>query len=99
MPGDDVRADWITLAGPQPCQGCGRGPIPTGRRALRFVAGPRDTRGLLGLWFHGFDCLGRRAEEAALEEDDRGSGRGEGLRELARWARQREHELRRAGQV
>ena len=87
MPAEPYRIEWASLPGAATCLGCGVGRIETGRRALRIPRGPSSISRIVGQWFHGYDCLARRAEQAAMEEEDRGSGRGEAYRDLAMWAR------------
>lgn len=94
MRADGYRIEWVTLPGPAPCLGCGLGRIETGRRALRIPKAPSSISRVVGQWFHGFECLARRAEQAAMEEEDRGSGRGEPYRDLAMWARAQERARR-----
>ena len=95
----EYRFEWASLPGPAVCTGCGMGRIETGRRALRIPRGPSNINRLVGQWFHGFDCLARSAEQAPLDEDDRGSPRGEAYRELAMWAREQDRARRASSHI
>ena len=95
----EYRVEWVSLPGPASCTGCALGRIETGRRALRMPKGPSSVSRLVGQWFHGYECLARAAEQAAMDEDDRGSGRGEAYRDLSMWARAQERARRAAGQI
>lgn len=92
--GPVVQVEWRHVAGSVVCAGCDRGPIPAGTRALYFRRGPRGTDRIIGQSFHGYACLGRRAEECAWEEEGRGSGRSEAYREVERWASEEERRRR-----
>lgn len=94
----EYRVEWVTLATSQRCTGCGVGLIPTGRRALRFLQG-RGTARLAGQWFHGYGCLGNRAELLAVDEDDVRPGDGEPFRDLAHWAQAQDRAHRDAGRI